>query len=423
MARLITIQFQSHNEIVEGSTLTWVPSLARRQISNLPQIVWADGSPFREANIWAHARASNHLVNPKTVESNMAKLLTYANFLETHEIDLWHFPRQRKEQALIQYRGYLVDCRNRGEISPSGASHRMRVVVKFYRFLYAEGLIDSERTLWKERRFTISTYDAHGFERTVIVNTTDLAIPNRRRGRLSLEDGLMPLSETGLKELLHLSRSSQPIEFFLMVLLGVFCGLRIGTISDIKTGTLLNAAPDPASPGSRLINVGPGACPPVATKNGVNGQVSIPETVFKRVMTYATSSRRSRRLAIASPGDADLVFLTTRGKPYCNHGTDSSGAIRTLTRNLRLAAEASGNSELSKFKFHQTRATFATRLTAALLEKHNVNNVLAFVKRAMLHSKEATTLLYIRFVEQHPLKSAAADAFTRDFMGTLDEAD
>ena len=296
----------------------------------------------------------------------------------------------------------------------------MRVVVQFYRFLRAEGLIDPDLKLWKERQVKISVFDSVGFERTINVNTTDLSIPNRKRHGLSLEDGLQPLSEGALKELLYLAKSSLPYEFFLMLLLGTFCGLRVGTITDLKVSTLLNATPDPESPHNKLINVGPGVHPPVATKFSVNGQISVPEPVFDRLLAYATSIRRLSRQAKASEEDSDLVFITARGNAYSPDGDDSSSAIRTFTHQARALAEEAGIVELSTFRFHQTRATFATRLTAKLLEKHAANEVLAFVKRAMLHKRESTTLRYVRFVQQRPINIAAADAFTREFLGLAD---
>ena len=119
MARLIQIGFQPYNEVVADETVTWTPSESRRRVPNMPQIVWADGTPFREANMWALSRCAPRLVSRDTVSSNMAKLLTYANFLEDHQIDPWAFPQQRSEQCLIRYRGFLIERRERGDLSPS----------------------------------------------------------------------------------------------------------------------------------------------------------------------------------------------------------------------------------------------------------------------------------------------------------------
>lgn len=423
MARLITIQYQDHEDVFEDGLLKRTPRPSQVRLMPIPQIVWHDGSPFREANIWALRRASDQQTSIQTVASDMSKLLSYANFLEENDIDMWAFPRVRQEQALIQYRGHLISNRNEGLLSPSGATHRMRVAVKFYRFLYSEGLIESSRVLWRERRFSFTAFDQQGFERTVIVNSTNLSIPNRSRKGLRLEDGLTPLTDGAIRQLMQIADSYLPIEFKLMLLLGISCGLRIGTICDLKIRTLFNASPDRTSPNNKIINVGPGASPPVATKRSVTGQITIPEHVYQSLIEYATSERRVKRQAKSSVKDSDLLFLTPKGKPYTAQGGDSSPAIRTLTKTVRSIAAEQGNPELSTLKFHQTRATFATRLAKKLLEKHPVNVVIAFLMAALLHKNEATTMTYIKFVMDEEIKGKAADAYTRDFLGAANEQD
>lgn len=391
MARLITIRYQDHEHVLEDGLLKHIPRASEIQLPPIPQIVWNDGSPFREANAWALSRATERLIDIQTVASNMSKLLSYANFLEENDIDMWAFPRARQDQALIQYRGHLINSRNEGLLSPSGATQRMRVALQFYRFLYSIGLIDQSRVLWRERRCAFAVFDQQGFERTVIVNSTNLSIPNRSRKGLRLEDGLVPLTDGAIKRLLEIAGAHLPLEFHLMLLLGISCGLRIGTICDLKVRTIFNATPDPVSPSNKTINVGPGASPPVATKRSVIGQITIPAHVYEPLIKYATSERRVKRQAKSSDKDADLLFLTPSGKPYTTQCRDSSPAIRTLVKTVRSIAAEQGNPELATLKFHQTRATFATRLTKKLLEKHPINVVIAFVKAAMLHADEATT--------------------------------
>lgn len=414
MARLIQIDYQPHNLEVRESSVHWIPSEHRRPTLGLPQIVWEDGTSFRPANTWAASLATE--VKWATVQSNISKLLPYSKFLEDAGLDWFHFPKLKADRCLVRYRGHLVSLRDAGEISPAAATERMRVAIRFYRYLMSEGLIDPELTLWRERRFTFTTFDYKGFERTVNVTTTDLSIPNRKRTGVSLEDGLRPLSDTGLRELLTIAKSGT-VEFYLMLLIGAFTGARIGTICDLKCASLYLASPDPQDNSSVLINVGPSATPPVATKFDVNGQISMPTVLLDKLLEYAVSMRRIKRSAKADRQNADLLFLNSRGSPYCTQGHESSSAIRQFTREIRKLARSQGIQELRDFRFHWTRATFGTRVTEQLLRSHAVNVVLAFVKRLLLHKNEATTLRYIRFVEQKPLKQAAANAFTNEFFG------
>ena len=85
MARLVSISFQPHDEVYQSGSIHWQASSSRGQIAALPQIVYDDGTPFREANIWAYSRSACRLVSPRTVKSNISKLLSYANFLEEEE--------------------------------------------------------------------------------------------------------------------------------------------------------------------------------------------------------------------------------------------------------------------------------------------------------------------------------------------------
>lgn len=416
MARLITIQYTPHNETIEEATVKWMPTRGRKSISSLPQLVWGNGMPFTEANLWALNRAESH-VSLKTVHSNLSKLLPYANFLEDQDLDVYHFPVRKAERNLVRYRGALIAARDERSISPSEASSRMRNAINFYRFIQNNGIMDPNLKLWKDRRFNISVFDRLGFERTVSVGSTDLSIPNRTRAGITLEDGLTPLSEDATRMLLTIADEVSPNEFRLMLLLGLQTGMRIGTICDLKIQTLERATPDPHHDGWMIINVGPNASPPVATKHSVSGQVRIPTTLVQKLLIYSASEGRLKRLGKSPRGAANRLFTTRNGAPFVGADTESGGAIRTFTYEIRKRARVRNCAELTNFHFHQTRCTFATRLTQALLAKHTTTQVIAFVKNALLHKNEATTWRYIRFVETAPLKRDAADAFTFAFLG------
>lgn len=294
MARLITIRYTPHNEVIdERGKIEWIPSRTRKTILDLPQLVWDSGMPVTEANVWALYRAESG-TSLKTIHSNVSKLLPYVRFLEAEEIDLYHFPLRKADRNLIRYRGKLVDSRKAGEISAAEATSRMRAVINFYRFLQNNGLMDPALTLWKERRFNISTFDPHGFERTISVNTTDISIPNRKRAGITLEDGLTPLSSGAIRDLTSIATDVSPKEFQLMLKLGIHTGMRIGTICGLKMETLARATPDSSDSGWMYIKVGPSASPQVATKFDVSGTIAIPAELLKELMIYAQSGTLRR---------------------------------------------------------------------------------------------------------------------------------
>jgi len=77
-------------------------------IEGLPQIFWEDGSPWREANLWAMERVTNGEAILKTVSSNLNGLLNYAKFLESRMLQWFEFPSRKADRCLVQYRGALT---------------------------------------------------------------------------------------------------------------------------------------------------------------------------------------------------------------------------------------------------------------------------------------------------------------------------
>lgn len=382
-------------------------------------IFWSNGIPWREANLWSHERATTRDVSVRTVESNALSLSAYAKWLEDTKTDWWDFPQRKADRCLVRYRGALIEARDAGKLAPSTISQRMRVLISFYRWLQSTGIISTAWPLWKDRTIGIRLTDTVGFERTMLVTTTDLSIPNRAAPGSRLEDGLLPLAPATRDLCLGLAHANASEEFFLMLTLGFFTGMRIGTIADLKVKTLMDAVPDPASPDLYKIAVGPGAAPPVATKFGVTGTIWIARVHVERLLEYAHSVRRLERESRAKPEHKDLVFLTRFGNPYARHGSEKSSSINVEIHAFRKLALRQGLTEMRTFRFHQTRCTYATELAKTAIRFSGSVSAIAIVKQALLHKHEETSLRYIKFVEKAPIKQDVADAFTRAFLGIL----
>ncbi|MCA0188489.1 MAG: site-specific integrase [Proteobacteria bacterium] len=416
MATLERIRYMPQTIVVEDGTVSYSES-SRRVIAGLPQLFWADGSPWREANLWALERASSNEALLKTVAGNLNGLLHYANFLEEHDLLWLAFPVRKANRCLVQYRGSLVEARDAGLMSPSTVSEYMRNAVSFYRWARAKGLLDPDMQLWQDRAVYIQYFDAVGFERNMVQVSTDLAIPNRKRPGVLLEDGLLPVSAEDRELILDFAKNNASPELYRMLALGFFTGMRIGSICDLKIQTLKNAVPDPEAPGLMRLALGPSASPPVNTKFGVTGHVWIPRALLDDLLEYATSLRRSKRQAEAQPGDRGLLFLTRFGNPYCRRDTEQSSAINTEMATLRRNGVAAGLKVLKSFHFHQSRCTFATEVATLALKTTEPINAIALVKNALLHKDEATSFKYIKFIASTPAKRAAANEFTKAFAG------
>jgi len=413
MASLELIHYQPRRAEVNDGSLQW-KDLKRKPINNLPQIAWEDNSTWAEANLWALDQATSSKRDLKTVRSNMAHLLGYSKWLEAESITWWYFPERESERCLIRFRGALVAARNNGELAPSTVSQRMAAVIRFYKWMKSRRLILPEWPMWEERSVGITLTNSFGLEHTMRVASTDLSIPNRKvAGAIQLEDGLLPVSISAMKEILALADKTSTEELSLMLRIGFFTGLRLGSITDLKVKTLQDATIVPEVGWKRLA-VGPGARPPVATKFSVSGAVPIPEELLDLLLDYSISTRRLKRQALASPEDQGLLFLTRYGNSYSG---DDSRAVNVEMSRLRSSGKKDGIKVLRGFHFHRTRATFATELMRVALKFMPVGDAIQYVRESCLHKDESTTMKYIKFIEANKAMSEAADAFTSLFMG------
>ncbi|MGR6798350.1 tyrosine-type recombinase/integrase [Sphaerotilus sulfidivorans] len=423
MASLELIHYIPHRIIVDDKgVVRRERDQALRPIRGLPQIFWADGSSWRAVNLWAHSRATNGLTDIKTVRSNLSHLHKYAQWLEGEQLDWRHFPMLERDRVLIRWRKHLIEQRDRlGLLAPSTASHRMNATIAFYRFAQVRELIGRDAPLWQERQVVHRYSDSVGFERTLLLRSTNLTIPNRARHGLKLENGLSPLTDEQRQELLaftsRLGNASRELD--LMLKLGFFSGARIETIADLKRDTILNASPAPNTPGLVFLSVGPGHRPHVATKFDVNGQIVVPAALLEDLRDYLVDVSRLKREALAAPEDKDLVFLTRYGRRYVDPDSGSGSAVGRAMVDLRRKATQAGLAFAKHFHFHMTRATFGTSLTSLLLSQEGATEkeVLDLVSTLMLHKDVSTTLKYIKFVTQARMKAKVANEFSEAYLG------
>ena len=418
MARVEYYRYTPHRiEVIDGKVVA-KPKKHRRAIERMPWIVWDDHTPWMEANVWAVERATSRDVDMQTVTSNLRALQHYATFLESESLQWFQFPQKKQDRCLVRYRGFLVDERDNGRLSPSTASARMRAVIQFYRWARSMRLLPSEAPLWVDRTAYVNFFDSVGFERTLVRVTTDLAIPNRTRPGERLEDGLLPVTAKDRDAICDFAKEHASEELWLMLLCGFYTGMRIGTLCDLRVPTLLQAVADPTTPELFRLSVGPGASPPVHTKGGVTGQVMIPKGLLDLLLEYAHSTRRLLRAGAAEPAKKDLLFLTRHGNSYQPRGAGRSSPVNVEMLRLRRAGAANGIDALKNFHFHQSRATFGTELARLGIANGNPVNAIALVRDALLHKSEATSFRYIKFIRNEPTKRDAANAFTAWFLGT-----
>lgn len=417
MPTLEMITYRPHRADIENGCIRWNEAKGRKLIQGLPQIFWMDHTPWREANLWALEQSSSHKKSLKTILSAMTHLHAYAKWLEAENLNWWHFPAREADRCLVRFRGNLISARDNGEIAPSTAKHRMSAVIRFYRWLCATRLLSPEWPMWVEQMVGVRLTDGFGFQRTMMVNTTDLSITNRRAEGFGLEDGLLPVAIGDVLKILNFAIEHASTELYLMLKLGFSTGMRIGTICDLKLQTLDRAVADPEFPGFNKLAVGPGARPPVSTKFGVTGQVWISDDDLEALRHYMLSPRRLKRQAQAKQEHRHHLFLTRFGSRFNPADPTSSKAVNVELGRLRKLGISKGIIAFKDFRFHRSRCTFATELARAAMKTGDVGLAIHLVKQALLHKEEATTIKYIKFIEKTKAMGDAADAFTRDFLG------
>lgn len=412
---LATLEFvrHAHRSVKVNEGLVRWESPSDSPIALLPQLVWNNHSTWAEANLWALDQSAEN--NISTVQRAMQHLLAYANWLESEELDWRYFPVKRADRCLIRFRGALIRSRDAGEVAPTTASQRMSTIVRFYRWLLSNGLMSASQDIWQGRSVGIPVGDPFGFEHTIRVASTDLCIRNTKiAGSLGLEEGLMPLTSEGMREVLEFSSSRASKELALMLKIGFSTGLRLGSICDLKVGTLEQVTTCPWT-GWPQFEVGPAAQPPVATKFSTNGKVPIISVdLLEELRDYACSTRRLKRQSKSLPIHRDLIFLTRFGGSFSDQ---RSRALSMEMSRLRKAGAEAGVHVLRDFHFHRSRATFATMLMKAALKYLPVGDAVQIVREACLHKSESTTMKYVRFIEVNSAMSDVADAFSAAFFG------
>ena len=412
MANLEVISYKPMREVIKDGNISWAPDTLATSIGKLPQIFWSSGEPWHEANHWALAKATStqggHI---KTVNSLMKHLAAYASWLEFKELDWRHFPTRKQERAAILFRGELIEQRGRGSLAASTARARMAAVIQFYRHAQIHGFVQRHSPLWVDRQVVGHDFDPAGFERTIMRISSELSIPNKPRYGLRLEDGLTPIRTDDVTRLLNFTVEHGLQEINLMLLLGVLTGARVETITTLGVKDIENAYPDVQTPNTYRLRVGPGTG--VKTKFDVSGELLVPQFLINELKAYAYTMRRLRRQAIASKLNRGLLFLTVRGNPY------EAGTFTRLMTDLRRRAVKASLRFMEHFKFHQTRATYGTWLMGVALRVSNTKAAVAFVRDAMLHKDEKTTFLYVRFIEQEPMKAEIANEFSATFSGVV----
>lgn len=358
MAKTSNIKLNLHTIKIDDQRVEFLKSNNTSDY-DLPQIYWNNNKAWDEANLFAYDLLVNEDLSLKTIKSYMFHLHAYAAWLENNNIDWKHFPEMRSERCLILFRGDLIKKRNSLELRPSTVTHRMRSIIKFYRWVKEKNLIDIDFPMWKDKTYTKKIVNRFGFENTLEIIYADVSIPLvSQNNNIGLEGGISPINPREVPNIINVAKKHSSIELYLMLKLGFYTGMRIGTICDLKVATLENSILL-KNKSMSTIHVGPNSSPPVSTKYSKDGAILIPTDLVHELIEYCYSTRRLKRVGNAVDENSDLIFLTRNGGNYLNLNNKS---INVSMHRLRVSGLNLGYDVFKSFHFHQTRSTFATVL-------------------------------------------------------------
>jgi integrase len=364
---------------------------------DFPQIFWQNFLPWKEANQYAFSRYYDSNKSLKTVTREAVHIGMYADWLEHNNLDWLHFPRTKRERCLYKFRGFLVDSRDAGLLAASTVSQVMNALIRFYRWVSDEGLIDKNYNLWADNATRLRFFDKEGFERTLVRKTTDLAIHNRKRGHEAPEGGLFPLIIAQVKVLMSYLKSQSNYEFYLLHKTSLLTGCRFETITTLTIDALRNSYRISGMDKCFHIRVGPGTN--VKTKFDVIGSIPFPDFLVDELIAHYESLDSILRRSHCIAEHHKNIFLTNRGNLY------TLQSFSTLMKRLRDELAKKGHSEFQRFKFHQLRATFASMLMRSALASKGMSkaNAIEYVKDTLLQKDTRTAWKYVKFIEQSPV--------------------
>lgn len=383
---------------------------------DMPAVIWTDGEPWLAATVYLRRRAFQAAAagrSQSTIARHSTALAAYATYLESEQLGWNEFPEDKSLRPTYRYRGHVLARCHALDLARSTAANQMSVLRAFYGWAMRWGaLIDRSVEPYRPRPIVVRYSDQVGLQRSTIVMSSDLAIKRTKVAFGGVEEGCKPLRIADRDQVLRICRDHFRVEFQLVMKIGFYSGMRLGTIIGLTESAIRNHFPSPDIPSWCAIGVGPEYGIP--TKHDVTYHPSMPEPLLRELLKYCRTIRRALRQRNASQTDQDVIFLNAKGQRLT---TRSFSADMTK---LRRIAKAQGM-QIPWFHFHCSRATFGTSIVlAGLAAGHKTTHMLPRLMRLMGHARAPSSMHYIDWVEDDERMKADIDAYS-DFLGMPQE--
>lgn len=410
----------------------WTPTL----FNLYPVILYGDGSPWPEANLWILSMLEGR-VNPNmaSFHSMAEDMSAYARFIEDYAVDWLAFPSQKLARPTYRFNGHLKHLIQNQEIKPSTARRRMAAVIRFYRWLLEEKVLNNENAPWRESDRFVEFKGQYGQSLSKKVITTDVSIRVAQQddpydGHINDGGKLRPLPQHEQEWLMDALVSLGNTEMTLIHLFGLVTGARIQTILTFRVRDVLkNYGLD--LQGFLRYPIGPGTG--IDTKFDKKLVLHIPVWFYNQLNIYALSERAKGRRQKADGVDTEgqYLFLSSHGAPFyaakqdaitpgkskmtLRHNKVGQGVRQYITDYI-IPLIRKKHSPSFHYRFHDIRATFGMNLVDDRLKlvednKYTLKDALDFVQVRMGHSSPATTERYLGFRNRLKIAHAVQDGW------------
>lgn len=396
-----------------------------------PLVLQGNGVPWDEANLFIFSRLEEKPFPKMTTFSSQAEdLAAYYRFLEEENIDWRNFPAHKSKRPTYRFRNYLTHDVWAGKLAPTTAKRRLGVVIRFYRWLIEEKMLELDNPPWKEREAFIQTKGSYGQVGSIKIKTTDIGI-NIRTQRTEYDEyiydsgKLRPLSQQEQEWLLVTLHRLGNTEMTLIHMLALLCGARMQTALTFR---VRHAQKEREAQPELIHLIGPGTG--IDTKNSKRQLLHVPIWLQEKLSVYANSERaRKRRERSGYDSPDQYLFLSVRGAPMYASAqgerqdtdrlrkyTPRGQAVRQYMTDYIIPAIRKEFDPSFSYQFHDLRATFGMNMVdemSGLITRGEMSyaRVLDFVRSRMGHESPSTTERYLKYRANLQLKRTVQDGW------------
>jgi hypothetical protein len=409
-----------------------------------PIVLWSDGLPWDEANLWVREVLATGQKRTDDIGSVVADLVAYLRFIEEdeeHPVDWTNFSaRFAFARPTYKYKTYLNDLVATHALSHSTAQRRINTVVQLYRWLIDDQkILITENAPWKEKIVYHHSATDVGDKISIPIRTTDLKVvgapaPDPTNDTVS-DGGLLRPLNIEEQHLIHDALVDYDnYELQLMHTGAIRTGARIGSLLTLRKKHFSKSL-EPSSvfgtvdvhrcpqlpQGYVVIYIGPGHA--VDTKFSKRHTLYFPVDLYEQFHVYIHSDRARKRRIKAEGGDIDdqYFFLTRNCNPWyvskelslepsdknrTRRTQIRGGSVRELVRAEIIPRISKAIGSKYSYRLHDLRATYGVNEINRLLnqpkdlaipdgEKWNLTEVLIWVAKRLNHSNLSVTEGYV----------------------------